>query len=190
VRSRWRRRSISRSDIAADRTSLAVSEPPRGGRGKPAYHGAAQELRAGLWHWQAPHPEWSTRAPVIVLTAPWHERDTRELFAHLGTTVFAPPPDTARDLIDKYGITAEQAGDGSPDLRRLRDDPRVRWYGAGDTFVDFGTGFALNERLRGGVIREQVAARLRPLLELPVEVVCPAHGAPVDRAALSRALSL
>jgi hypothetical protein len=58
--------------------------------------------------------------PVIVLTAPWHERDTRALLGRLDAAVFAPPPDTAQDLIDKYGITAEQAGDGSPDLRLLR----------------------------------------------------------------------
>jgi hypothetical protein len=34
--------------------------------------------------------------------------------------VFAPRPDTAQDLIDKFGITTEQAGDGSPDLQWLR----------------------------------------------------------------------
>jgi glyoxylase-like metal-dependent hydrolase (beta-lactamase superfamily II) len=60
---------------------------------------------------------------------------------------------------------------------------------AGDTLVDFGSGFGLNDRLRGGVRREQVVARLRPLLDLPVEVVCPTHGAPTDRAALERALA-
>ena len=75
-----------------------------------------RELRPGLWHWQAPHPEWSPdqwwpeqvssyalddgsrlllfdplavpeeilalaaeREPVVVLTAPWHERDARSL---------------------------------------------------------------------------------------------------------------
>jgi hypothetical protein len=73
-----------------------------------------RELQAGLWHWQAPHPDWSPderwpqevssyaiddgarlllfdplsvpdelleraadREPVVVLTAPWHERDTQ-----------------------------------------------------------------------------------------------------------------
>jgi glyoxylase-like metal-dependent hydrolase (beta-lactamase superfamily II) len=224
-----------------------------------AYDGAVLALREGLWHWQAPHPEWSprqrwpqevssyaiddrvrlllfdplavpedllalarNREPVVVLTAPWHERDTRALVDQLGATVFAPPPDTARDLMDKYGVTAEQAGDGSPDLRWLAGSGRtVRWYAAGDrlagrieayegrehndlvlwvesagaviagdTLVDFGSGFALSKWLRGGITRTQVAERLRPLLDLRVEVVCPAHGAPTDRAALERALSL
>jgi glyoxylase-like metal-dependent hydrolase (beta-lactamase superfamily II) len=61
---------------------------------------------------------------------------------------------------------------------------------AGDTLADFGTGPALDEWLRGGGTRRQVVERLRPLLDLPVEAVCPAHGAPTDRAALERALSL
>ena len=60
----------------------------------------------------------------------------------------------------------------------------------GDTLVDFGRGLQINDRLRGGVTREAVTARLRPLLERPVEVVLPAHGAPTNRAALERALSL
>jgi len=43
------------------------------------------------------------------------------------------PADTAQDLIDKFGITAEQAGDGSPDITWLRDgDADVHWYGDGD----------------------------------------------------------
>jgi hypothetical protein len=218
-----------------------------------------RELRAGLWHWQAPHPDWTPRerwpqevssyaiddgerllffdplavpdellalgrerGPVIVLTAPWHERDTQALVGRLGAAVFAPPPDTAQDLIDKYGITAEQAGDGSPDLRWLRDGgEHVHWYAAGDqlpigieaypgrehndlvlwkesagaviagdTLADFGAGLELNRWLRGGVTRQQVAERLRPLLDLSVELVCPVHGAPTDRAALERALSV
>ena len=36
--------------------------------------------------------------------------------------------------------------------------------------------------MRGRVTRREVAERLRPLLDLPVEVVCPAHGARADRA--------
>jgi len=161
------------------------------------------------------------REPVIVLTAPWHERDAQALVERFGATVFAPPPDTAQDLIDKYRITAEQAGDGSPDLEWLRGGgDAVHWYGpgdtllggieafagrerndlvlwieglgavvAGDSLVDFGTSLALNEWLRGGVSREQVRERLRPLLGLPVEIVLPAHGAPTDRRALEQALA-
>ena len=217
-----------------------------------------RELEPGLWHWQAPHPDWTTDEPwsqevssyaiddgarlllfdplsvpdellelaaeretAVVLTAPWHERDTQSLVERLGAPVFTPPPDTAQDLIDKFGVTAEQAGDGSPDLRWLRTGGgNAHWYAAGDrlpigieafpgrehndlvlwiesvgavipgdTLVDFGRGLEIGEWLRGDVTREQVVAGLRPLLDRPVEVVLPAHGAPTDRAALERALS-
>ena len=61
---------------------------------------------------------------------------------------------------------------------------------AGDTLVDFGKGLQINPRwLRRGMTRERVVEGLRPLLELPVEHVLPAHGAPTDRAALERALA-
>ena len=218
-----------------------------------------RELAPGLWHWQAPHPEWmpgnrwpqevssyaiddrarlvlvdplavpneilelaADREPVVVLTAPWHERDTQSLVERLGVPVFVPPPDTADDLVRKYGITPEQAAGGSPDVAWLLAGDRgeahlyaagdrlplgieafagreqndlVLWIDrvgavlSGDTLVDFGRGLEINDWLRGGVTREDVAERLRPLPERPVEVVLPAHGAPKDRAALERALS-
>ena len=129
-----------------------------------------RELRPGLWHWRAAHPDWSSeepweqvvssyaiddgarlllfdplavptellelaaeREPAIVLTAPWHDRDARALAERLGAPVYAPPADTAADLMQKYGVTAEQAGEGSPDLDWLRSgSAEARWYGAGD----------------------------------------------------------
>jgi hypothetical protein len=50
-------------------------------------------------------------------------------------------------------------------------------------------GFQIADWLRESVTRERVADGLRQLLDLPVELVLPAHGAPTDRAALERALS-
>jgi glyoxylase-like metal-dependent hydrolase (beta-lactamase superfamily II) len=160
---------------------------------------------------------------VVVLTAPWHERDTRSLVERLDAAVFAPPPDTAQDLIAKYGITAEQAGDGSPDLAWLLGGSAadVHWFAAGDrlpfgieafpgrehndlvlwvesrravivgdTLADFGRGFEMPaEWLRPEVTHEAVADGLRPLFDLPVEWVLPAHGAPTGRADLEGALS-
>ena len=123
----------------------------------------------------------------------------------------------------EYGITAEQAAGGSPDLAWLqageaaeghfysagdrlpvgveafpgqKHNDVVLWIEdsraviAGDTLVDFGKGLWINPRwLSESVTREQVIEGLRPLLELPVELVLPTHGAPTDRAALERALS-
>jgi hypothetical protein len=132
-----------------------------------------RELRGGLWHWQAPHPEWTSdqwwpqavssyalddgarlilfdplavpeeilelaadREPVVVLTAPWHERDARSLVERLGAPVFTPPPDTADDLVRKYGLEPEQipAGWHSPDLAWLLVDGggEAHLYEAGD----------------------------------------------------------
>jgi hypothetical protein len=216
-----------------------------------------RKLRPGLWHWQAPHPDWTPgerwpqevssyalddgarlllfdplalpdellglsadREPMVVLTAPWHERDTQSLVERLRMPVFVPPPDTADDLVRKYGITPEQAAGGSPDLAWLREgsitptyiaggdrlparievfagrehNDLVLWIDrvgaviSGDTLVDFGRGLQLNEWLRAGVTRDEVADRLRPLLARPVDLVLPTHGAPTDRAALERAL--
>ena len=130
-----------------------------------------RELQPGLWHWQAPHPGWTSsepwgpevssyaiddgdrlllfdplavpgeilelaaeREPVVVLTAPWHERDTQSLVERFGAAVFTPPPDTQEDLMRKYAITAEQAAGGSPDLAWLLagDTGEAHWYAAGD----------------------------------------------------------
>ncbi len=130
-----------------------------------------RELQPGLWHWEAPHPEWQSSEPwsenvssyaiddgerlllfdplgvptelleraadretAIVLTAPWHERDAQSLVERLGVPVYTPLPDTAEDLMRKYGITAEQAGDGSPDLTWLLRENKgeARPYAPGD----------------------------------------------------------
>ena len=66
---------------------------------------------------------------------------------------------------------------------------RARAVIAGDTLVDFGGGLQVADRLREDVTHAQVADGLRVLLDLPVEVVLPAHGPPADRAALERALA-
>jgi glyoxylase-like metal-dependent hydrolase (beta-lactamase superfamily II) len=129
------------------------------------------ELRPGLWHWQAPHPQWESSEPwdpnvssyaiadddrlllfdplgvpgeiealaagretAIVLTCPWHERDAEGLVERLGAPVFTPLPDSAQYLMDTYGITAEQAGDGSPDVVWLLREGKgeARPYSSGD----------------------------------------------------------
>ena len=74
------------------------------------------------------------RETAVVLTAPWHERETQSLVERLGVPVFTPLPDSAEDLMEKYGITAEQAGDGSPDLVWLfrENKGEARPYAPGD----------------------------------------------------------
>ena len=125
-----------------------------------------REIRPGLWHWQAAHPDWRSTEPwdqnvssyavddgqrlllfdpiappeeilelvgqretAVVLTGPWHERDTERLVERFNLPVYTPKPDTAQELMDKYNITPEQAGDGSPDvvwlLKEGKGDGRV-----------------------------------------------------------------
>ena len=202
-----------------------------------------RELQPGLWHWQAPHPDWkpgaewdqmvssyaiddgdrlllfdplavpgeieelaTARDPVVVLTCPWHERDTRSLAERLRAPVFVPPPDEGSadvawlqggDTVEGHLFSAGErlpvgveafAGMGPNDLVLWIESRRA--LVAGDTLIDRGDGLEFPaDWASEGVPPEQVLEGLRPLLQLPVELVLPAHGAPTDRAALERALS-
>ena len=137
--------------------ALVLGPPPLGLEGaRVGDPGAStstpvRELLAGLWHWQAPHPDWQpsepwagTSRPTRSTTAsgccsstrwPCRARSrargraarrrscsprrgtsaTREsLVERLGVPVYTPLPDTAQDLMDMYGITAEQAATAVP----------------------------------------------------------------------------
>jgi len=209
-----------------------------------------RKLRPGIWHWKAPHPDWSAeeswsqevssygielgddfvlfdpqsppgelreRATAVVLTAPYHERDARGL----GLPIHTPPADTWQDWVDKFGVDADQVrGMESEDLAWLRagegegyfhgpgpwpfgitayagreDNDLVLWLPSinaivsGDSLSDFGDGLGIQLGGRKHVTRDDVAERLRPVLELPVELVLPAHGEPTDRGALESALA-
>jgi glyoxylase-like metal-dependent hydrolase (beta-lactamase superfamily II) len=87
----------------------------------------------------APPPELEQlageREVVIVLTAPWHERDSRNLVERFGAPVFTPLPDTAEDLVEKYGLSPERVeGWVSPDVRWLIEGEagEGHFYSAGD----------------------------------------------------------
>ena len=195
-----------------------------------------REVRTGVWHWQATHPEWrpegewehtdvsayaiddgerlllfdplavpdaiealaADREPAIVLTSPWHQRDALALTERLSAPIYVPPPDRDPDPI---GGLVFKAGDRLPigvEAFPGREDPydvvlyveSHKAVVAGDTLVDRGQGVEiLVEWLPEGMTREQVVEGLRPLLELPIELVLPTHGPPADRAALERALA-
>jgi len=74
------------------------------------------------------------RETAIVLTCPWHERDAESLVERLDVPVYTPLPDSAQFLMDTYGLTAEQAGDGSPDVVWLLREKKgeARPYSSGD----------------------------------------------------------
>jgi glyoxylase-like metal-dependent hydrolase (beta-lactamase superfamily II) len=195
-----------------------------------------RELQTGVWHWEAPHPDWTPDNPdgwgpevssyaiddgerlllvdplappseidelaadretAIVLTCAWHERDARSLVERRGAAVFVPSPEEGKPI---EGRQLFSAGDRLPvgveTFPGKETNDLVLWVesrralAVGDTLIDRGNGLELPvDWLSEEVTREQMVAVLRPLLELPVELVLPTHGAPTDRAALERALS-
>lgn len=199
------------------------------------------EVGTGVWHWQAPHPEWDDsvwpqvvssyavddgerlllfdpiatpdgilarahgRELVVVLTSPWHERDTRALVEKLDPPVYvtdpgAGSPDVAWLLSGEAGKPhlyspsgglpegVEAAFPGREPNDVVLWVPSRRAVVAGDTLVDFGDGLMIHEPWLS-TPREQVVGQLLPLLDLPVEHVLATHGGPHDRAALERALA-
>ncbi len=140
------------------------------------------------------------RETAIVLTCPWHRRDALDLAERLGVPIFVPPPDQG----DPNPVEGQvfSAGERLPieveAFPGMEPNDLVLWIEgrralvAGDTLVERGRGLEFpadpGEVVRG-VPAEQILEGLRPLLELPVELVLPTHGAPTDRAALEHALS-
>ena len=200
------------------------------------------EVATGVWHWQAPHPEWDdsvwpqmvssyaiddgerlllfdpiatpdelvsrreAHELVVVLTNPWHERDTRALVEKYNPPVYFTHPDPGSP--DVAWLLSGEAGDphlysaggGLPPgvdaafPGRQPNDlvlwvPSRRAVVAGDTLVDFGSGLEIHEPWLWQATREQVVDQLRPLLDLPVEYVLATHGGPHDRAALEPLLA-
>jgi glyoxylase-like metal-dependent hydrolase (beta-lactamase superfamily II) len=196
------------------------------------------EVRSGVWHWEARHPEWNERqwwgplvssyaiddcarlvlfdplAPpaeieklteeretAIVLTCPWHRRGAEALASRYGASLYVPPPD-AGDPSPVDG-TVFREGDRLPvgvEARPgMESNDLVLWvesHGAlvaGDTLQDRGDGLQflgdLINNVPGDVSVEAIREGLRPLLDLPVEVVLLTHGAPADKAALEHALA-
>jgi len=194
-----------------------------------------RKLQTGLWHWEAPHPDWkpgeewdqsvssyaiddgerlllfdplappseiealaADRETAIVLTTPWHARDALSLAERLEAPLYVPPPDDG----DPNPVEGHvfKAGDRLPVgvevFPGMEPNDLVLWVESrralvvGDTLIDRGSGLEFPaDWANKGVPPEQILEALQPLLELPVELVLPAHGAPGDRAALERALS-
>jgi glyoxylase-like metal-dependent hydrolase (beta-lactamase superfamily II) len=135
------------------------------------------------------------RATAVVLTCPWHRRDA----PRLGLPIHVPPPDPP----DPDPVRGEvfRAGDTLPfgvyafegfepnDLVLYVESRRA--VVCGDTLVDRGEGLEVHpEWPVEAVTADDVRRRLRPLLDLPLDLVLPTHAEPADRATLERALAL
>jgi glyoxylase-like metal-dependent hydrolase (beta-lactamase superfamily II) len=143
------------------------------------------------------------RETAIVLTCPWHRREADAIADRYDATLYVPPPD-AGDPNPVDG-TVYREGDRLPvgveALPGMEPNDLLLWvesHGvlvAGDTLQDRGDGLqflgdlANNVPPEFSVVAEQVRERLQSVLDLPVELVLPTHGAPVDKAALERALA-
>jgi hypothetical protein len=157
------------------------------------------------------------RATGVVLTAPYHERDARKLGLPVYTPPadtwedwvekFGVDPEKVRGM-ESEDLAWLRAGDGAGHFHGPGDWPfgmrayagredndLIIWVQAvgalvcGDSLSDFGNGMDIHLGGRTHVTKEQVADRLRSLLDLPVELVLPAHGEPGGRELLERALS-
>jgi glyoxylase-like metal-dependent hydrolase (beta-lactamase superfamily II) len=198
---------------------------------------AVRELQAGLWWWEAVHPEWTEadagtedwgpevssyaiddgeqlilidpteppgpvaelaalRQTAIVLTCPWHGRDTPKLAERYRATIYAPPPDGPSDPLEAQRFAAgDRLPIGIVAHPGLEPNDLVLWIErhraltAGDTLIDRGNGLEFPaDWANKGVPAGRILETLQPLLELPVELVLPTHGPPADRDALERAL--
>jgi hypothetical protein len=67
--------------------------------------------------------------------------------------------------------------------------PSIGAIVTGDSLSDLGSGLDIWIADRRHVTRDDVVQRLRPLLDLPIELVLATHGGPTDRGALERALA-
>jgi hypothetical protein len=162
--------------------------------------------------------ELAGRATAIVLTAPYHERDARKLGLPVYTPPadtwqdwvekFGIDPERVRGM-ESEDLAWLRAGEGGIEghfhgpgdwpfgiqaFAGREDNDLILWIPAigavvtGDSLADFGKGMEIQLGGRKHVTAEQVAQRLRPLLDLPVELVLPAHGMPGDRTLLEHAL--
>ena len=194
-----------------------------------------REVAAGVWHWEAPHPDWEPEADwgevvssyaidegdrllifdplappsevdelaagreaAVVLTCTWHARDAVDLADGLGAPLYLPPPDEGHPTpLEGVVFTAgDRLPIGIEAFRGFEPNDLVLWIEghralvAGDTLVDRGHGLEFpTDWVDKDVPAEEILEGLRPLLELPVELVLATHGGPFDRAALERALA-
>jgi glyoxylase-like metal-dependent hydrolase (beta-lactamase superfamily II) len=140
------------------------------------------------------------RPVSILLTTHWHQRSSVDLAVGLGATVHAPAEELeeveAPALPYRLGDTlpggVEPQVGGYPEEATLWI-PAHRALVIGDVFLGGERGFRVqpDSWIADGFTPAGLREQLRPLLDLPVELLLPAHGDPVEggRQVLERALS-
>lgn len=145
--------------------------------------------------------------PRILLTVFWHARSTQTILdRYEGSPAYAPAawPDEARERVPsaelyELGATLPAGIEAKGTEHRgeaLLWIPSHKALAAGDILLGApggGVRVCPDSWLRPGVTGEMLREGLRPLLELPVELLLLTHGEPVladARAALDRALAI
>ena len=150
----------------------------------------------------SPPPEITETAagrPVsVLLTVHWHQRSSIDLAVGLGATIHAPAekideveaPALPYRMGEPGGIEPQPGG--YPEEATLWI-PSHRALVTGDVFLGREAGVRVqpDSWISEGLTPAELRERLRPLLDLPIELLLPTHGDPVDdgRQVLARALS-
>jgi glyoxylase-like metal-dependent hydrolase (beta-lactamase superfamily II) len=140
------------------------------------------------------------RETAIVLTCPWHRRDAVGLAERFAAPIYVPPDPRDPNPVPGHVFSAgERLPVGVEAFPGMEPNDLMLWFEsrpalvAGDTLLDRGQGLEISwpppEQVGGAAAQGQILEALLPVLELPVELVLPAHGAPSDRPVLVRALS-
>jgi hypothetical protein len=128
------------------------------------------------------------RPVTILLTCHWHGRSSADLAARLGATVLAPAAAIAELELEAtpYELGQELPGDVEPLTGGYSDEATLwlREHAAlvvGDVFLGGERGFHVqpDSWLAEGLSHDELRDRLRPLVELPVEMLLPTHGDPI-----------
>lgn len=137
---------------------------------------------------------------AVLLTARWHARSAAACVERFGATVHAPEPGAAALMAKPYELGDTLPGGVVAQAAYYTEEivlwiPHHRAVVLGDVVIGRSPGDLRIQRswLPGGVSFEQLVEGVRPLLELPVELVLPTHGDPLlenGREALRAALEV
>ena len=124
---------------------------------------------------------------AVVLTAQWHARSARECVERFGATIYAPAPGAAALDAVPYTLGETLPGDVVAQAAYYPEEvvlwiPPHRALVLGDVAIGRAHGEVRMQRswLPAGVTWEQLVEGIRPLCELPVELLLLTHGDPVD----------
>jgi hypothetical protein len=135
----------------------------------------------------------ASRPVAVLLTCHWHGRSGAELARRLGATLHTPRESVGKLGLEEAGVSAlpyelgeDLPGDVEPQVGGYSDEATLwlREHAAlviGDVFLGGQRGFRVqpDSWLEEGMTHEGLRDRLRPLLELPVEMLLPTHGDPI-----------